>query len=153
MNHSRATSISVLLATVTGIHMAQAYGFLQIYWSSNQMPTSMFFRIGMFGFWLPVVVLLAWAGIVAALRIATGKRKFALLLYLLAVGYTLVIEIDGYALGWSFFRVYVSVPLGPVGVGINGIGFVFLLWLSTVVPLSRDKASSQDKSTAPGVAS
>jgi hypothetical protein len=122
-------ALSVATAAMVGANIAQGWVILTAYWWTDQLPASQLFRAGLYAVWLPIAVLAAGLGLVAAFRLALGRRGARKPLLAFAWAFTLVMKIDGYELGWSFARLAVNVGTDRVAAGVNVLGVAVLVWL------------------------
>jgi hypothetical protein len=148
MSRPRILVVAIATAALTGANIAQGVGILMGYWQTGT-PASPLFRMALYGVWLPIAIGAAVAGLLGAFRLAQGRLSAMRWLFLFGLAFAFTLKVDGYELGWSFFRFAVNFVVERVGVGVNILGVVVLFWLywtnlsDELVPASlSDRATS-----------
>lgn len=152
-------ALLVILVALAGAGVAQVQGLVLAFGTGTDLPDSGLFRGFFVWVWLPAALLALASGLGGGYRsIRDGNLRSPFLIVFLTI-FSLVVQVDGYELGWSYLRVAVNLRTEPLGVGVNVVGLALLWWLvrarakppSTLVDpqMSSDGAEGRESSVKP----
>jgi hypothetical protein len=130
LNRSLATFAVVIIA-LAGADLAQAWGVLSSHLFTQQLPDTTLFQVAVW-VWLPLALLAVCCGLYGgylAIRSADPANPY---LTAFIVFYCIVVKVNSFELGFSAFRLAITLGFDSIHPGINFVGLALFAWLSTV---------------------
>jgi hypothetical protein len=137
----------VVLA-LAGANALEAWSVIVSFFFTDRLPQSSLFTFH-FWIWLPIAVAAAWCGLSGGYAILRNGNVKAFALTVFVTMSCVALKVEGQDLGFSAIRLGLNIGIGDLSVGLNALGFLFLLWLTT---LRRDaERVERARSTPPDV--